>query len=718
MLIISNVIDRFTSLFNTLSFSGCTDVIVIRDNKNRLSCTKFYVSFEQNFYNSTVYLIVNGVVTDITMTIDEIGNCYFEIEDSKSMPSPSSDIYTYNTISLNELEKSIKFCTDTESVVSEKSANASIEDQHDSTKVTAETPNSCTLATKHDINSENNSEDSIISTSNASFISVGSDTSSPNTELKMDEYEKCVMTDSEDDLRLLKSKTPHLQFLTRNMKLNTSKVITGKFMKKDEIIRSTNLIFRTYAMRYFRKRETFYETGDDVMITFLKSKKHYDYLEESTERLFMMLMRRLGHAYDDNCIDYEAKNNVDGLYDTKHPISKYGNCSVNDGMKFDTGENNNLNLTKDTELHRSICVKCQCSGRMATYHSPYAINYENLKKKTVMHGDTFNFSITYSLCGDKKVNKSLEKMFSDHIVSEWVDSPNLVARISDGHISFYLPCDLFLSLFLYCINKKVTLCKFKEFMQSKMGRKSVYKKRTLVLGSESLHKLNLKYGKNTLEYKIAGVNKRIEVSVYLWNETDKIIVSDIDGTITKSDVLGHIYDLVGKDWTHCGVAALFTKIVGNNYKIIYLSNRAMSMYFRTKRYLSNVKQNEHTLPEGPILLAPNSILSTLYSEVRNKAHIFKIDCLKHIMMLFSNHKPFFAGFGNRISDLLSYKMIGIQKSMIFIIERNGIICENMEKRVSTSYLTLNHFATTLFPVIKKVSIYRDRLYNDTYYWKI
>lgn len=38
------------------------------------------------------------------------------------------------------------------------------------------------------------------------------------------------------------------------------------------------------------------------------------------------------------------------------------------------------------------------------------------------------------------------------------------------------------------------------------------------------------------------------------------MVSDVDGTITRSDVLGHLAPLVGKDWSHAGVAQLYNNI--------------------------------------------------------------------------------------------------------------------------------------------------------------
>jgi len=39
----------------------------------------------------------------------------------------------------------------------------------------------------------------------------------------------------------------------------------------------------------------------------------------------------------------------------------------------------------------------------------------------------------------------------------------------------------------------------------------------------------------------------------LWNHTVKIVITDVDGTITKSDVLGMFLPIFGKDWSHKGV---------------------------------------------------------------------------------------------------------------------------------------------------------------------
>ena len=54
------------------------------------------------------------------------------------------------------------------------------------------------------------------------------------------------------------------------------------------------------------------------------------------------------------------------------------------------------------------------------------------------------------------------------------------------------------------------------------------------------------------------------------------MISDVDGTITRSDVLGHMLPRVGLDWSHTGVARLFTNIQRNGYLILFLSSRAIA----------------------------------------------------------------------------------------------------------------------------------------------
>ena len=85
-------------------------------------------------------------------------------------------------------------------------------------------------------------------------------------------------------------------------------------------------------------------------------------------------------------------------------------------------------------------------------------------------------------------------------------------------------------------------------------------KKTLVLSSDELKKLNLKYGENTIDFWLTTMlqgTTKISASIYLWNSTDNIVISDIDGTITKSDVMGNIFPAIGKDCSQKGVTHLY-----------------------------------------------------------------------------------------------------------------------------------------------------------------
>ncbi len=90
--------------------------------------------------------------------------------------------------------------------------------------------------------------------------------------------------------------------------------------------------------------------------------------------------------------------------------------------------------------------------------------------------------------------------------------------------------------------------------------------------------LNLLPGMNEVQFSVTTAYQgtaRCSCHLYLWKWSDKIVISDIDGTITKSDVLGHVLPVIGRDWAQSGVAELFTKIKENGYHIAYLSARAI-----------------------------------------------------------------------------------------------------------------------------------------------
>jgi phosphatidate phosphatase LPIN len=198
-------------------------------------------------------------------------------------------------------------------------------------------------------------------------------------------------------------------------------------------------------------------------------------------------------------------------------------------------------------------------------------------------------------------------------------------------------------------------------------------RKTLRLSSQQIECLNLKSGMNEVEFSVTTAyqgTSRCKCYLFKWKYNDKVVISDIDGTITKSDVLGHILPMVGKDWAQIGVAQLFSKIEENGYKMLYLSARAIGQSRATREYLRSIRQGDVQLPgklkissnysviqffisDGPLLLNPTSLISAFHREViERKPEQFKIECLSDIRSLFQNKNPFYAGYGNRINVII------------------------------------------------------------------
>ena len=61
----------------------------------------------------------------------------------------------------------------------------------------------------------------------------------------------------------------------------------------------------------------------------------------------------------------------------------------------------------------------------------------------------------------------------------------------------------------------------------------------------------LKYGKNIIKFQVLDKKDFIEGNIFYWSHKEKLVVSDVDGTVTKSDILGHLLPRLGaSDWAH------------------------------------------------------------------------------------------------------------------------------------------------------------------------
>ncbi|MED6110566.1 phosphatidate phosphatase pah1 [Stylosanthes scabra] len=185
---------------------------------------------------------------------------------------------------------------------------------------------------------------------------------------------------------------------------------------------------------------------------------------------------------------------------------------------------------------------------------------------------------------------------------------------------------------------------------------------------------------------------------------------------SRSDVLGQVMPLVGKDWSQSGVARLFSAIKENGYQLLFLSARAIVQAYLTRNFLFNLKQDGSTLPSGPVVISPDGLFPSLYREVIRRApHEFKIACLEDIKRLFpADCNPFYAGFGNRDTDELSYRKIGIPKGKIFIINPKGEVA--ISQRIdSKSYTSLHTLVNDMFP---PTSLVEHEDFNSWNYWRV
>nr|XP_020446988.1 phosphatidate phosphatase LPIN2 isoform X2 [Monopterus albus] len=231
-------------------------------------------------------------------------------------------------------------------------------------------------------------------------------------------------------------------------------------------------------------------------------------------------------------------------------------------------------------------------------------------------------------------------------------------------------------------------------------------RKSLRLSSDQIASLKLKEGPNDVTFSITTQYQgtcRCEGTIYLWNWDDKVIISDIDGTITKSDVFGQILPQLGKDWTHQGIAKLYHSVAENGYKFLYCSARAIGMADMTRGYLQWVNDRGTILPQGPLMLSPSSLFSAFHREViEKKPEIFKIECLTDIKNLFQHNKqPFYAAFGNRANDVFAYKEVGVPVCRIFTVNPKGELIQEQTKGNKSSYGRLSELVEHVFPLLCK-----------------
>ncbi|TAQ90752.1 Phosphatidate phosphatase/4-nitrophenylphosphatase [Chlorociboria aeruginascens] len=243
--------------------------------------------------------------------------------------------------------------------------------------------------------------------------------------------------------------------------------------------------------------------------------------------------------------------------------------------------------------------------------------------------------------------------------------------------------------------------------------------KTLRLTSDQLKSLCLKPGPNLMSFTVNRAT--CQAYMYLWRYDVPIVISDIDGTITKSDALGHVLNMIGRDWTHIGVAKLYTEIVNNGYNIMYLTSRSVGQADNTRAYLSGVVQESYRLPKGPTIMSPDRTIAALRRELYiRKPEVFKMACLRDIKNLFGpNRDPFYAGFGNKLTDALSYRSVSIPSNRIFTINSYAEVSLDLLSlnKLRYSYVNMREVVDHYFPPVSTLVKGGGEEYTDFTYWR-
>ena len=198
-------------------------------------------------------------------------------------------------------------------------------------------------------------------------------------------------------------------------------------------------------------------------------------------------------------------------------------------------------------------------------------------------------------------------------------------------------------------------------------------KRIEISGEGQSNEPILTFGRNLIKYTLVSEKgvaiASTEAHLYLWSALDSVIVSDIDGTITKDNVGGVVDTVVQEKYAHIhnGICKFFEDLSAispvedmdalnssgdgeGEIRFMYLSSRPISIVNYTRKLLKSVSQigdakEKRKLPPGPMMCNVVPLTSVLYSELVSKnVHEFKSDVLSRQVLL-----PFVAARGENLA---------------------------------------------------------------------
>ncbi|MEJ7600571.1 MAG: hypothetical protein WKG01_21875 [Kofleriaceae bacterium] len=158
----------------------------------------------------------------------------------------------------------------------------------------------------------------------------------------------------------------------------------------------------------------------------------------------------------------------------------------------------------------------------------------------------------------------------------------------------------------------------------------------------------LPVGMRDLLAQVPGDGREMRFLAYVSAPNEHVVVTDIDGTLTQSEnaIVGAV--LAGKQIEHRWNAP--AALQRSRRPIVYVTARGDQLTESTRGWL-----REHGFPRGPMRLAPQLLVPPGPAQ-----RDFKTMTLRALGV------PIVAGIGNRATDILCYRDIGLAPERIFI----------------------------------------------------
>lgn len=155
-------------------------------------------------------------------------------------------------------------------------------------------------------------------------------------------------------------------------------------------------------------------------------------------------------------------------------------------------------------------------------------------------------------------------------------------------------------------------------------------------------------GMRDLYATAVGDGTGVRFVAYVAAPGTRVIVSDVDGTLTRTEHAMLSTVLLGTDIDNQPGAPW--ALAASGYQVVYVTGRGDQYTEVTRRWLA-----QHGFPRGPLRLAPSTTMAAGPATIEYKA-----------AALVGLHLPIAAAIGNRASDITAYGRAGVAPDRIFI----------------------------------------------------